>query len=301
MNAVTIKTNIALGLLRLIAHLPFKVLYVISDVICFLLQHAIHYREKVIFGNLYRSFPEKDKAEIKQIANNFYRHLSDCIVESIKLLHITDRQLERHITVRNSNKIEELASDGRPIIVFLGHYGNWEWVQEVTRHYQHPAINAEIYRPIRNKVMDNVMLAIRSRFSTMPIPQKHAIRQLLRMHHDGKQFLVGFIADQRPNSKNLYHWTSFLNQDTAFAIGGEEIGNHLQAHFVYLDVEKSGRGQYIMTFTPILVEKEQTEAYPYTIKFLQMMEQTIRRKPEYWLWSHNRWEFDREGNTIHKK
>ena len=300
MNALSLKTNIVLALLRLIAHLPFGGLYVISDVICFLMQHILHYRKRVIFENLYRSFPEKEETEIKQIANNFYSHLCDCIVESIKLLHISDIQLEHHITVRNSSKIEELASDGRPIIVFLGHYGNWEWVQEVTRHYRNPAINAEIYRPINNKVIDNIMLAVRSRFPTRPIPQKNAIRELLRMHHNGTQFLVGFISDQRPNSKNLYHWTSFLNQDTAFATGGEEIGNHLKAHFVYLDIEKSSRGQYIMTFQNIIVKKEQAEPYPYTIKFLQMMEQTIRRKPEYWLWSHNRWKFDREGNTIHK-
>lgn len=145
------------------------------------------------------------------------------------------------------------------------------------------------------------MLAIRSRFPTLPIPQNYAARQLLRMHSDGLQFIVGFIADQRPNSKNLYHWTMFLNQDTAYATGGEEIGRHICAHFVYLDIEKPCRGQYIFTFVPMTIEDNLTEAYPYTIKFLKMMEQTIRRKPEYWLWSHNRWEFDREGNTINQK
>ena len=273
----------------------------LSNIICFILQHVIHYRKQVIFGNLYRSFPEKEKAEIMQIANNFYLHLSDCIVESIKMLHISDKQLEEHITVKNSSKIEELAKDNNSIILFLGHYGNWEWVQEITRHYQNPAINVEIYRPVKNKVIDNIMLTIRSRFSTLPIPQKHAVRRLLDMHRNGTQFLVGFIADQRPNSKNLNHWTTFLNQDTAFAIGGEEIGNHIHANFIYLDIEKPERGHYVMTVKEMKPANCQEGEHSYTRLFLQLMENTIRREPAYWLWSHNRWEFDREGNTIHKK
>lgn len=300
MSLEKIKTNVLLALLRLVACLPLSALYVISDVVRFVLQYIVHYRKQVILGNLRRSFPTKEEKEIKHIARCFYQHLCDCIVETIKLLHITDKQLENHITVKNGEKIEELARDGRSIILFLGHYGNWEWVQEVTRHYKRPSVNAEIYRPIKNKVVDNIMLSIRSRLS-QPIPQKHAVRKLLKMHSDGIQFLVGFVADQRPNSKNLHHWTTFLNQDTAFATGGEEIGCHIQAHFVYLDIEKPARGKYIMTFIPITLESDQKEKYHYTIKFLKMMEQTIQRKPEFWLWSHNRWEFDRSGHTIHKK
>lgn len=208
--------------------------------------------------------------------------------------------MEQRITVNGGEYIDKLASDGRPIIVFLGHYGNWEWVQEVSRHYRHPAINAEIYRPMKNKIMDNVMLAIRARFHTHPIRQKHVIRQLIRMNREGKQFIVGVIADQRPNSKNLHHWTTFLNQDTAYAIGGEELGRHVDAHFVYLDIKKPYRGRYVMTFKPIFIEGLQDEDYPYTKKFLLMMEETIYHAPQYWLWSHNRWKYDRQGNIIHK-
>ena len=55
-----------------------------------------------------------------------------------------------------------------------------------------------------------------------------------------------------------------------------------------------------MTFKPIFIEGLQDEDYPYTKKFLLMMEETIYHAPQYWLWSHNRWKYDRQGNIIHK-
>ena len=92
-----------------------------------------------------------------------------------------------------------------------------------------------------------------------------------------------------------------MNQDTAYATGGEEIGKHINAHFVFLDIEKPKRGQYVMTFNEMNVAPDDKSEFPYTKLFLQLLEERIRNKPEYWLWSHNRWEFDREGNVIHKK
>ena len=293
--------HLALGFLRLLACLPFSLLYGLSNGIAFLLERVVKYRHEVTYNNLHRSFPEKSEQELLTLMHRYYRHMGDLIVETIKLLHISDRQMKEHVTVRGGELVERLAADGRPVICFLGHYGNWEWVQEISHYYRRPALNAEIYRPVKDPVSDTIMKTIRSRFDTTPIPQKQAVRTLLKMNQEGQQFIVGFIADQRPNSLNLHHWTWFLNQDTAYATGGEEIGTHLKAHFVYLDIEKPSRGHYTMTLHEMKPDEQDQEPYPYTRLFLKLMEQTIRRDPAYWLWSHNRWEFDREGNTIQKK
>lgn|SRR5574344_2893576 len=288
-----------LKVLMIIAHLNTNTLYIISNVLSIIVQYILRYRRSVIRKNLRNSFPNKDKAFYRKIEKRFYLHLCDCAVETLKLLHISDDELKKRILVKGSEFIETIASDGRPIITFLGHYGNWEWAQETTKYYQRPIISAEIYRKQHNPVVTGIMNTIRQHFNTVLIPQKQAVRTLLQWNKDRKQFLVGFISDQRPNSSNLKHWTKFLHQDTAIAIGGEEIGNRINAHFVYLDIEKPKRGQYIMTFKPMeLTEKEKKEKYPYTNLCLKMMEYTISRAPEYWLWSHNRWKFKKEQTII---
>ncbi|MCB0644188.1 MAG: hypothetical protein KDC44_21240, partial [Phaeodactylibacter sp.] len=69
-----------LGVL-LLAHLPFWLLYRISDGLAFLLARVIRYRRKVVLENLRQSFPERPEQEIRRIAGAFYRHLSDLLVE----------------------------------------------------------------------------------------------------------------------------------------------------------------------------------------------------------------------------
>ena len=293
-----------LGLLRLAARLPLRCLYAISDLTYFAACHIIRYRRDVILGNLRHAFPEWDRQKREKTMKEFYRHLCDCIVETVKLLHMSDREIDRRIEVRGGDLVERTAADRHPIILYLGHYGNWEWAQAITRHYTRPAVSGQIYRPLHNAVAERLMQKIRSRFGSTSIPQKQAFRTLLRMRRDGQQSIIGFLADQRPNSGNLHHWTTFLNQDTAYAAGGEEIGRRTEARYLYLEVEKTGRGHYRMTFRPILPLQD-GEPYPYTRGYMHMLEETIRHAPAYWLWSHKRWRFGRpvtlDGNNNPKE
>ena len=279
------KYGIIMAALYTVSLLPLKVLYAVSSCLYPVVYHLWRYRRKTVRRNITCSFPEKE----------YYRHFCDCVVETIKLLHISDKELNRRVQLTNSELIKQHSSDGRPVVLYLGHYGNWEWAQAITRQYSRPAISGEIYRPMHSKVMEKVMRRLRSRFSTLLIPQKQAFRTLLRMKQEGKQYLVGFIADQRPNSKNLNHWTTFLHQDTAYSIGGEEIGKRINAHYFYLDVEKVSRGYYKMSFIPIIPQRK-NEAHPYTLQYMRMMEATITRAPQYWLWSHKRWRFPKSDN-----
>lgn len=288
-----IKYYLVLGMLHCIARLPFCVLYPISTSISFCLYRIVGYRLRTVRENLFRVFPEKGEDWHKKIERAFYLHLSDCIIETVKLLHMSDEEIDNRVEVTNGELIERLAADGNPFIAYLGHYGNWEWVQAFPRHYRRPAVNGEIYRQLHDGVMNKIMLRIRSRFPNRMIRQKEAVRTILRMVRQGDQPLIGFIADQRPNSKQLHHWTTFLGQETAYAVGGEEIGCHINAHFIYIEVNKWKRGHYRITVKEVL-PNERTGDYPYTKEYLRMLEQTIRTAPQYWLWSHKRWRITRK-------
>lgn len=284
-----LKYNIIVGLLRAVACLPLGVLYVVSDVLAFVAHRVMRYRLKVVRKNLRNALPERSPQELRRIEREFYRYLCDCIVETVKLLHISDEELQRRIEFRNVDVVNRPMLDGRHVILYLGHYGNWEWVQATSMIFSGNDISCEIYRPLRNKTMDRVIRRIRSRFGTLCIPQQKAVRTLLKLNADGKRFIVGFISDQYPNNRNRRHWTDFLNQRASYVTGGEEIGRHVDAKFAYLEVDRPRRGHYVMTFKPVEPPADSTEEYPHTLMFLRMFEEHIRRAPEYWLWSHNRW------------
>lgn len=281
------KYYIIITLLKALSFLPLKALYVLSNFMCVVVYRLFHYRIKVVRSNLKNAFPEKTPAELKKIEHGFYRHLCDCIVETIKLLHISDRELQSRVQVCNVELIT--SKSDKPIILFMGHYGNWEWVPVVTMVVPEPKIMGALYRPVKDEVMNRVMLRIRSRFDSECIPMRRAYKRIIELKKTVNTFLIGFIADQRPTGPVQNNHTVFLNQRATYLAGGETIGARIDANFAYLDIERVKRGNYVLTFRELEITEDDTEENPRTRAFLRQLEENIRRAPEYWLWSHNRW------------
>ena len=219
-------------LLKAIAIWPLRVLYVLSDLIYPLVYYVVGYRREVVRKNLVNSFPEKTEEEIKKIEKRFYRHFCDYVMETVKLMHISDDEMRRRMRFTNSEYIEQLRADGRPIFLYLGHQANWEYIISITMWIDSALAAGQIYHPLSNKAMDKLMYRLRSRFNSLGIPQKQTLRTVLTMLKEGKHLILGLIADQRPLRRPEPEWRTFLHQDTAIITGGEAMGTKLHAHFV---------------------------------------------------------------------
>ncbi|MDE6555878.1 MAG: lysophospholipid acyltransferase family protein [Duncaniella sp.] len=276
------------GLFTPLSWLPTPLLYTLSDGIRVFLEKGIGYRRKIIRENLRNSFPGITDEQIKEIEHDFYGQLADNVVETVRLLSMSDKEIDRRVTVTGGELVDKFASEGRPVVIYLGHYGNWEWVPAIVRHFSVPEINAQVYKPMHDKAFDRFMLKIRSRFRQTSVPQKEVFRKMLGWKRDKVPFVIGFIADHRANNDASHHAMTFLNQHTTFSPGGEEIGKRVDAAYLYLDIEKPSRGHYHLTFKEIQPDEEVPD-YPYTRRYLRMLEETIRRRPGLWLWSHRRW------------
>lgn len=280
-------------LLKMVAVLPLRMLYLISDLAAIILHKIVKYRVKVVRKNLSMAFPEKSEEERRKIETDFYRHFCDIIVEAVKLSDMSDRQIDRRIKVEGAGYINDAVSQGRSVVLLLGHLGNWEWVTALARHIAPGAVVGEVYHKLNNKDFNRVMLDLRSRFGTENIPMANTVRRLLQIDRGGNRFVCGFISDQRPFSPELKHWTDFLGIDTAYVNGGEVIGQKLGAEMLYAECRPVKRGYYVIDISPLKPIDDGKEN-PYTRAFLGRLEQGIRRYPSYWLWSHNRWKRKRE-------
>lgn len=290
-----IQLALATFALKALAILPYRALYFLSDLIYPLLYYVIRYRRKVVHANLVNSFPDKSEKEILDIEKGFYRHFCDYVMETVKLLHISDEEMRKRMRFINCDIIEDLRKDGRPIFAYLGHQGNWEYIISITM-WTDPSLSAcQIYHPLSSKVMDKLIYRLRSRFNTTGIPQKQALRAILGMLKEGKQPLLGLIADQRPQRHPEPEWMTFLNQDTPIITGGEVMGRKLNAHFIYGSVKCIRRGYYEITFQPI--EPVEGEDYTFSKQFMRMLEKDIIEQPHMWLWSHKRWSIKKDYYT----
>lgn len=276
-------------MLRGVAVLPLGCLYLLSDFVSFVLHRVVGYRKAVVRKNLKNAFPDKSDKELRKIESRFYQYLCDSFIETIKLLHMSDKQVRKRVTLKNEQAVYEALKGNHPIILFLGHYGNWEWVPAMLLMLDEPKTMGALYMPLHNKVMDRVMIKIRSRFNIIHIPHSRAYRQLLELREESPSFMIGFIGDQRPLGGNLKHWTTFMNQPTAFLAGGETIGQRVGAHYLYVEAERVKRGHYVLNFRKMEAPADSGQEYPYTNLYFKMLEESIRNTPPYWLWSHNRW------------
>lgn len=286
--------NIIYAILYIHALLPLRILYILSDLLYFPVYYIVRYRRKVVKQNLANSFPDKSEKELRKIEHNFYHHFCDYIVETIKLLHITNKEIQERITFKNIELVAELMKDGNSAIMYLGHYGNWEWVPSITLEFEKDTLLGQIYRPLKNEVFDKIFLKIRSRFGSVSIAKNNTLRSIIQYKRSGQKVLIGFMSDQTPSPQNIHYWTKFMNQDTAVFTGVERIAKQTGFSITYLDITRVKRGYYSCEVKLISSAPKEAPEFAITEKYIREMESTILRNPSYWLWTHKRWKYKKK-------
>lgn len=273
--------------------LPFWALYLHADLLYLLLYYVVGYRKRVVRKNLTESFPDKSERELLTFERQFFRNFADYIVETIKLLHISDAEMRRRMTFSNVGLIDDALKAGKPVVCYFAHIGNWEWAPSITQWSSlTPGKDAEfcqIYRPLRNQWFDSLMLKIRSRFGAVSLPKRRSFLDLLRYKKRGMPTVTGFMSDQKPSHGDPVHIVRFLNHPTAVITGTETVANRLDALTVYWHLTKPSRGHYHIDVRPIEPNPAFASPYPLTDSYIRLLEANIRENPALWLWSHKRW------------
>ena len=292
--------KIVYALFYAISLLPFGVLYLLSDAGFLLMYHIVRYRRGIVRRNLTTSFPEKSEQEIKRIERKFYRWFCDYFLEAVKLLSISEKELRRRFKVNNSEQVEQCFREGQNVAAILGHYCNWEWLSCVGIELPKNRIMGLIYHPLRNKTFDELFKRIRSHEENgVTVPKKDILRYLIDYRRKGIMNIFGYISDQGPKWQNIHLWLPFLNHpETPVFTGGERIMRKMNNAVFYVEMTRPRRGFYTATYRLITREPGSLPENEVTRRFFRMLEETIRKEPAYYLWSHNRWkrtkqEYDR--------
>ena len=285
--------------------MPLRVHYLFADVTCWMLTHVIKYRRKVILKNLANSFPEMSEQERTAMMHSFYHFFCDYIAETVKFGTMSIKSVKKHITFNGADEIVKIVNEGQDVALFLGHYGNWEWVTSI-KQWVNDANNlagGHIYHPLENEAFDRLFLSFRNRMESESIPMKDTLRWLINNKQAGKVSVVGYIADQVPTWHNIHHWLTFFNQETPVFTGVERIARKFNQAVVYVDVKVIKRGYYQCDLQVVTRDPSAMPENEITNECFRRLENTIRRAPQYWLWSHNRWkrtraEFDRRFKVV---
>ncbi|SDB26577.1 KDO2-lipid IV(A) lauroyltransferase [Flavobacteriaceae bacterium MAR_2010_188] len=269
-----------------ISILPFRVLYFFSDFLYFTFYYVVGYRKKVVIENLNLAFPEKSKEEKDKITKQFYQYFCDTIVESLKSLTISDEQIKKRMSFTNLEVVKEIEKN-KPIAYICAHYGNWEWIFVLQHYFENRGY--AVYKPLRNKYFDRLVKKIRAKHKSYLISTREAYITLLRAKKQDNLASCGFVSDQSPKISNAQYWREFMGVKVPVIVGTEVLAKKLDMAVVFFVVKRVKRGYYETTFQPIAVNPQEFENYKITDRFIELVENEIKKAPQYYLWTHKRW------------
>ena len=275
-------------MMRTLSCIPFRALYLLSDLLYCLLFYIVRYRRKTAHRNICECFPEMSHADAERIEKSFYRFFADMLLESVKMCSISEDEMRRRMRFTNADAVNAVLDGGKSVSLFLGHYGNWEWVSSMPLWLTKKAIAAQIYHKLRDKDFNRLILYNRGRMGAVSVDMRKTARYVNELAIEHKVSIIGYIADQSPKMRESTHFLTFLHHKTPVLVGPEKITKHYGHEAWFVKVTRVGRGYYEVEFVKMHDNPKSLPDFKLTEIYYRMLEQTIEEHPELYLWTHKR-------------
>jgi KDO2-lipid IV(A) lauroyltransferase len=143
------------------------------------------------------------------------------------------------------------------------------------------------YKPLVDPWAEREMLSVRTRFGARLVPAQGLLGDVIKR---GKVVrAIAMVADQEPRTSEHKHWARFLNRDTAFYVGAEELARVTRLAVFFVGMRRVARGRYEIELTPLAGRGESLPGGELTERYVRKVEAQIRAAPADWPWSHKRW------------
>ncbi|MGH8131701.1 MAG: lysophospholipid acyltransferase family protein, partial [Steroidobacteraceae bacterium] len=271
---------------RLLSRIPLTVLYAVAGLIGWLAFRVVPYRARLVHGSLALAFPDFTPSELRSVMRRYYRGFAQMLVEIIKAATLAPAEIRRRVGIVNLEAPQALLAQGQSVLLIAAHQGNWEWMLlALSVELGYPLDAA--YKPLVNDWAEREMKKLRSRFGCRLVPAQDLLPDIIRRH--GRVRAVAMVADQEPTRSEHKYWTRFLNRDTAFYLGPEEIARVTRFPVFFIAMRRRARGYYEMEFLPLPTPEQALPAGTLTERYARLVEEQIRAAPPDWPWSHKRW------------
>lgn len=271
-----------------LSFLPLYFLYILSYPLYFLLAYILRYRKKIIDKNLTKSFPNWDEKTIKKTRNEFYWHLTQLGVEMLKMLSLSRKNVMRRYHCSNPELVNKYFEQGKSVVLMSSHYNNWEWmVLSLDMQFKHHGIGVGAHNT--NKVFEKLINRARTRYGTQVVFHDN-VREVMSYHetnHVPAAYMI--LSDQNPSNPKRCFVADFLNQKTGFIRGSEGFARKYDLPVLYYKVIKEKLGSYRIDVELITENPNELPDGAIMQRYTELLEDTLKSNPPYWLWSHRRW------------
>jgi len=243
--------------------------------------------KKIIEKNLNICFKKIDQKEIKKISLGMWDNIGRTLSEYVFLKNF-QKNHNNLIKLSGTEYLDEIKNSNKPVVFVSGHFSNFELLG--TKLNRYGIRFCAIYRPLNNIFLNPIMEYLRLKY-VCPIMIKKGrsnIRELLNKIKSGYSVIV--IADQRTSEGKK---VEFFNCPALTTTIPAQISLKYNCKIVPLRMERLSYNNFEMTiYKPFEYKKSdnyEKDTYNLTLQVNKQLEKMILKRPEQWLWSHNRW------------
>ena len=243
--------------------------------------------KKIIAKNLNICFKKIDQNEIKKISLGMWDNIGRTFSEYVFLKNF-QKNHNNLIKLHGTEYLDEIKNSNKPVVFVSGHFSNFELLGTKLNSYGIRFF--AIYRPLNNIFLNPIMEYLRLKY-VCPIMIKKGrsnIRELINKIKNGYSVII--LADQRTSEGKKIE---FFNYPALTTTIPAQISLKYNCKIVPLRMERLSYNNFEMTvYKPFEYKKTdnyEKDSYNLTLEINKQLEKMILRKPEQWLWSHNRW------------
>lgn len=249
-------------------------------------------RRAILVENLRQAFPEKSAAEIDRLAGGSAASLGAAFVEFLQVSGMSEAEIRDRIRVAGQEHLLAARAHRRGVFLLSAHFGGWE-LGAIRAGLIGETI-APVVRPLDNPHLEEELARRRTRFGNRLIAKRDAVRDILRAIRNKQT--VAILVDQNVLAHEAV-FVPFFGRLAATTPSLALFQLKTDAPVVPAFVWPEGGGRYVLELgAPIFAEefrapeRDRDEAVRRaTARYMEVTEEVIRRKPEAWLWMHNRW------------
>jgi len=271
---------------RLLAALPWWVMNPFADVLAWLAWRVVRVEQRPLRANLTASFPTLTEPQLQHLMRDYYRNFSQVLVEVVRSVSLSPEELRRRVILEGFEPVRAALASGTPVLLVAAHQCNWEWMLLALSLGLGCPLEAA-YKPLVDGWAQREMLKARSRFGARLVPAQELLAHILRGGRTPRA--IAMVADQEPRTSERRHWTRFMNRDTAFFMGAEEITRVTKFPAFFVGLRRTSRGHYAVAVTPLSEPGEKPATGALTERYARLVEAQIQASPADWPWSHKRW------------
>jgi len=229
-----------------------------------------------------------DDAAAAKIIRSHFGKLGMNLLEVLYLPALTPDKFKTIVQLENRHYLDAAVAEGKGVAVLTAHVGNWEWLGAGLAMHGYPT--ASIVKPQPNELHTRLLNEYRRRAGIEIFTRGTAeVVAAVKALRQGR--VLGFFIDQDAGPGGLFveFFGKMASTPTGLAVFARKLGCPVLPAFILRRPEGGHRIVAGPPFHLVPGGDEQADIRDFTVRATNIVEETIRRHPDEWLWSHKRW------------